>query len=168
MRKAAKFLAAAVVFAGMTTGVWAQHVGLAGSGYWADPPVYQGNVINYNARHVWIDIWVHNLGYEKNVGIVWTDNNWATVNWADAQYEMTYADGAERWGVDLMPVGTFMWHRSGAHEWISLDDTSQYLGSAEKYIEFAVYYHDPYTGTMYWDNNDGWNHWQLVAPGNGW
>lgn len=146
----------------------AAQVGLAESGYWADPPTYQGNVVNYNDRHVWIDIWVHNLGFEKQVGIVWTDNGWETANWADAQYELTYEDGAERWGVDLSPVGTFMWHRSGGHKWISLDDSEQYLGANPHYIEFAIYYYDPYTGVTYWDNNYGYNHWQLVAPANGW
>ena len=137
------------------------------SGYWADPPVYQGNVLNFNDRHVWIDIWVHNLGFEKEVGVVWTDNGWLTANWEVAEYELTYSDGAERWGVDISPVGTFMWHRGGAHAWISNDGTETYLGSNEQYIEFAVYYYDPYTGQTYWDNNNGWNHWQLVAPSGG-
>ena len=161
-----KTTAVIALLIGMAAPAFSQ-VGLVDSGYWANPSTYQGNVVNYNDRHAWIDIWVHNLGYEKEVGIVWTDNGWATANWSLAQYELTYDDGVELWGVDLSPVGTFMWHRSGGHKWISLDESEQYLGSIEHYIEFAIYYYNPYTGETYWDNNDGWNHWQLVAPSNG-
>lgn len=142
-------------------------VGRVSDGVWRDPPEYQGNVINYNDRHFWVDIWVHNLGFKKEVGIIWSDNNWRTAHWADAKYELTYQDGAERWGLDVSPCGTFMWHRSGAHEWIELDDTRQPLGSNEKWIQYAIFYRNPYTGITYWDNNRGYNYWLLVAPKNG-
>ncbi len=77
-------------------------------------------VVSYNDRNTWLDIWVHNLGFHKEVGMVWTDNGWQTANWSKATYELTWADGAERWGVDLIPIGQFMWHRSSAHGWVDL------------------------------------------------
>lgn len=144
----------------------AGHVGLAGDGTWKGPWVYSGNVVSYNDRNVWIDIWVHNLGYSKDVGIIWTDNGWYSANWTKGRYELTYADGAERWGVDLMPIGKFMWHRSGGHGWVELSGYTQTIGSNGKFIEYAIYYKDLQTGRMYWDNNNGLNYriW-VVNPG---
>lgn len=144
----------------------AQHVGRVADGYWKGDWPYSGNVVSYNDRNVWIDIWVHNLGYTKSVGIVWTDNGWAKVNWTSAKYELSYKDGAERWGVDLIPAGKFMWHRSGAHGWVENTGNIQTISNNGKYIEYAIYYQNPYTGTTYWDNNGGYNFrlW-VVQPG---
>lgn len=162
---------AALMAVGFVSTTFAQpHVGKVADGYWKGDWPYSGNVVAYNDRNVWIDIWVHNLGYHKEVGIVWTDNDWQSANWTLGHYEFTYQDGAEQWGVDLIPAGKFMWHRSGAHGWVELDGDVQTIHDSGKYIDYAIFYTDVVTGTMYWDNNGGSNHrlW-VVQPGpNGW
>jgi len=144
-------------------------VGRLDDGKWNDDPVYQGNVVNYNDRHIWVDIQVENLGFDKVVGILWSDNGWYSANWAPAVYEYTFADGSEKWGVDVSPVGTFMWHRSSAHKWIELNGYEQAIGTDGKYIEYAIYYYDPYSGITYWDNNNGQDYaiW-VKEPGGSW
>lgn len=143
-----------------------QHVGLAGAGYWPGSWLPGGNVAGFNPRNFWIDIWVHNLSIHKEVGIIWTDNNWYSFNWNKAKYELTYRDGSERWGLDLLPAGTFMWHRGGAHGWIENAGYTQTIGANGKFIEYVIYFIDLSRGKMYWDNNAGQNYrcW-LVKPG---
>lgn len=163
MKKIVMMVAALLIGAAVTK---AQHVGLAGSGTWKSEWIYAGNVVGYSPRNIWVDIWVHNLGFNKEVGILWTDNDWYTANWAPAAYELTYADGAERWGMDIAPIGQFMWHRSGAHGWIEQGGYLQTISSNGKQIEYVVYYNDLSNGNMYWDNNGGQNYrlW-VVNPG---
>jgi hypothetical protein len=149
---------AALVAAGSLHAASAQHVGKVADGYWKGDWPYSGNVVGYNDRNVWIDLWVHNLGFHKEVGIVWTDNDWADAHWTAASYEFSYTDGAEQWGVDLLPAGKFMWHRSSAHGWVELDGDVQIIRDEGRYIDYAIYYHDVATGAWYWDNNGGQNH----------
>ena len=159
----------AVLVAAAVPAVQAQHVGRVADGTWKGPWVYSGNVVSYNDRNTWLDIWVHNLGYNKEVGMVWTDNGWQTANWTKGVYELTWADGAERWGVDLIPAGQFMWHRSSAHGWVDRAGNVQIIGSNGKAIEYAIYYLDKHTGRMYWDNNHGRNYsiWVVKSGPNG-
>lgn len=49
----------------------------------------------------WIDIYVENLSYDKSVGVVWTQDGWATANVSYASYEADIGGGYERWGLDL-------------------------------------------------------------------
>ncbi len=165
--KMKKILIGLVLVSGLVSSAMAQqHVGRVGDGTWKGEWVQGGNVVGYNDRNIWVDIWVHNLGYSKEVGILWTDNGWYSSNWSKGKYELSYQDGAERWGVDLMPVGTFMWHRSGAHGWVELSKYVQTIGSNGKQIEYVIYYKDVSNGMMYWDNNGGANYkiW-VVQPG---
>ena len=166
MKRLVTGLMLAAVVALAAPAAMAQHVGRAGDGTWKGPWIYSGNVVSYNDRNVWIDAWVHNLGFNKDVGILWSDNGWYTANWTKCKYELTYSDGAERWGVDIAPIGQFMWHRSSAHGWVELNGYTQIIGSNGKYIEYAIYYLDKQTGRMYWDNNLGRNYrlW-VVNPG---
>ncbi|MFT3775192.1 MAG: hypothetical protein QM820_58335 [Minicystis sp.] len=48
----------------------------------------------------WIDIYVENLAYDKSVGVIWTQDGWATANVSYATYETDLGGGYERWGVD--------------------------------------------------------------------
>jgi len=166
MLKGMKFALIAVLLAGTTTVSMAGHVGRVADGSWKSEWEYAGNVVGYNARNIWVDMWVHNLGFNKEVGILWTDNNWYSSTWSKAKYELTFADGAERWGVDVSPVGKFMWHRSSAHGWVELNNYIQTIGSNGKYIEYVIYFKDISNGMMYWDNNGGANYrlW-VVQPG---
>jgi len=160
---------ALLVLVGVAAPLRAQHVGLAGHGTWKSDWIQGGNVVGYSPRNIWVDIWVHNLGFKKEVGILWTDNNWYSANWSKAKYELTYADGAERWGVDITPIGEFMWHRSSAHGWIELNGYTQTIGINGKQIEYVVYYNDISNGRMFWDNNGGQNFklWVVKAGPNG-
>jgi hypothetical protein len=93
------------------------------------------------ARHVWqcmnkscqedrVVVDLHNLGYQKQVSIAYTLDNWATVQNAPLTYQAgPTADGLERWGVSLYPLSTFT---------------------------FALAY--TVNGTTYWDNSFGLNH----------
>jgi hypothetical protein len=166
MKNSIKKVVLGMILASLASGVFAQHVGRVADGTWKGEWEYAGNVVGYNARNFWVDAWVHNLGYNKEVGILWTDNNWFSSTWSKAKYELTFADGAERWGVDIMPAGKFMWHRSGAHGWIELSGYTQTISSNGKAIEYVIYYKDLNKGTMYWDNNGGANYkiW-VVKPG---
>jgi len=151
----------------VATGARAQQpVGLAGAASWNGSWLPGGNVTGYNPRNIWIDIWVHNICFRKEVGIIWTDNSWYSFNWNKAAYELTYRDGVERWGVDLQPAGTFMWHRSGVHGWIENTGYTQTIGANGKFIEYVIYFIDLNKGNIYWDNNHGNNHrcW-VVHPG---
>lgn len=167
MKKMMAGMLAILVTVGIASSAMAeQHVGNAGHGTWKSEWIYAGNVVGYSPRNIWVDIWVHNLGFHKEVGILWTDNDWYTANWSMADYEMTFADGAERWGIDIAPIGQFMWHRSSAHGWIELNGYTQTIGSNGKKIEYVIFYNDISNGRMYWDNNGGANfHLWVVQPG---
>ncbi len=49
----------------------------------------------------WVDIDVRNDAYDKEVGILWTSDGWATVHTALATFEYTLNTSHERWGVDV-------------------------------------------------------------------
>lgn len=57
----------------------------------------------------WVDLAVRNDAFEKDVGIVWTSDGWATSHWTRAVYEGTLPDGRERWGVDVEDFGARGW-----------------------------------------------------------
>ncbi len=69
------------------------------SGHWRQILACSG--ICYSRYHFWVDLRVRNDAFDKRIGIRWTDNGWASVNVAWAQYEGTLADGFERWGIDV-------------------------------------------------------------------
>ncbi len=74
---------------------------------------------------------VQNLTYAKVVGIVFTTDNWATVQTAYGTYSLTMASGLEMWQVEAT------------------------VGSATE-VEFAIFYRA--AGNEYWDNNFGRNY----------
>lgn len=143
-----------------------QHVGQISAGSWKSEWIPGGNVAAWSPRNLWVDIWVHNLGFHKQVGILWTDNNWYTHNWSMASYEFSFKDGAECWGLDIAPIGEFQWHRGGAHAWVELTGYEQPIANNGKFIEYVIFYLDKSTGRMHWDNNGGTNYrvW-VVQPG---
>jgi hypothetical protein len=73
-----------------------------------------------------VDVGVQNIAYHKVVGIVYTTDNWATVQTAYGTYRWTMKSGLEVWEV-LATVGP----------------------AAE--VRFAVFYQ--VAGSEYWDNN---------------
>jgi len=56
-------------------GAFAQVAKLA-DGKWNDDPVYQGNVVNYNDRHIWVDIWDNNNGQDYKIWVKEPGGSW--------------------------------------------------------------------------------------------
>jgi hypothetical protein len=83
-----------------------------------------------------VDVGVQNLAYAKVVGIVYTTDNWATVQTAFAAYSSTMKSGLEVWHVSA-PTG------------------------AATEAKFAILYR--VAGHEYWDNNF-WRNYR-VTPG---
>ena len=86
---------------------------------------------------VWVDYALQNLSYEKNTGIVWTIDGWATAHQADGWYEGGLPDGREGWGVDIHPLTV-----------VDTQNTTHTL-----VFEYAVFYE--VGGVTHWDNNGG-------------
>jgi hypothetical protein len=80
---------------------------------------------------------VQNLAYYKVVGIVFTTDNWITVNTAYAQYHSTMTSGMELW------------------------DVTAPVGSATE-VKLALFY--KVSGEEYWDNNF-WRNYRVMASG---
>ena len=82
-----------------------------------------------------VDVGVQNLAYSKVVGVIYTLDNWATVQTVYGNYVWTMKSGLEIWSVSA-PVG-------GATE-----------------VKFAVFYQ--VAGSEYWDNNF-WRNYKVTS-----
>lgn len=60
----------------------------------------------WREQSFWVDLDVRDDAYDKRVGIVWTDDAWATHHVAYAAYERELGGDREQWGVDVQ-VGYF-------------------------------------------------------------
>lgn len=150
---------------GFTVSGGAVNVQRLGDGTWySETSGYIGNVQWWGKVAAWIDVRVKNIASAKEVGIVWSDNNGQTWRTAQCNFELDLGGGYERWGVDIIPTGTFWWDRGGAHSWESLDGTRVVFGSAGKYIKYAIYY--TVNGQTYWDNNGGQDYTLWVVRAN--
>ncbi|MGA9523050.1 MAG: hypothetical protein WBV82_16395 [Myxococcaceae bacterium] len=69
------------------------------SGHWSQILACSGHC--YSRYHFWVDLRVRNDAFNKQIGIRWTDNGWASAKVAYAKYEETLPDGFERWGIDV-------------------------------------------------------------------
>ncbi len=117
----------------------------------------------YYHKNVWIDIQVPTWSSSKKVGIVWTDNNWATVHTTYAKFEASLGDGKERWGIDLTPIGDIKIHRSmGPVYWTDMDGNYIHLGYPHRSVvmQYAIFMN--YDGRTLWNNNYSRNY-QLVV-----
>ena len=128
---------------------------VAGDGIWHEPSVSTGNGSGYTDWNVWVDASVENLAYEKVVGMVWTDDGWATQHRAYLRYERALHDGREQWGVDLRPAGRFDYARFRGPLWINaLSGDAQPTEIVT--IEYALFYE--VKGHTYWANDGGQNY----------
>jgi hypothetical protein len=152
-----KTLTAAVLAAVSSMSFAAGEVQYLASGVWGDGIVVTGNGFGYEARNFWVDAKVQNLAYNKVVGVRWTDNNWATYTNSAASYELTNADGTERWGVDVKPAGWVDYTRFGNPTWKNVTTGAvNSIPTGGQKIKFAIYY--TVNGVTYWDNNNGQNY----------
>lgn len=89
----------------------------------------------------WVDIAVRNDAFHKQVGVLWTNNGWATMQTAWAHHEEPLGDGWERWGVDVV-IGQFT--------------------ARPREIEFAVF--ATMNGVTSWDPYNNYYVYQSVSP----
>lgn len=131
----------------------AGNVGSLGGGSWLGAATQYGAAVDQD-YNVWTDLSVYNLGWQKDVGIRWTDDGWATWHDAAAWYEGSLGGGWERWGVDLAPIGT-LGIDGQQHKWSNMYGSWRDV-SGPVTIEYALYYR--VNGAEYWDNNNGQNY----------
>jgi len=84
---------------------------------------------------------VKNLSYHKNLQLVYTTDNWATVKTAPAYFRSTLANGAERW--EASPV---------IDQYIKGSSNNTYTEEVKFCVAYTV------NGVTYWDNNKGENY----------
>lgn len=134
----------------------------AGHGSWAGATSPWGDKTTRTDVNVWVDLSVYNLCYVKDVGVRWTDDDWATAHDADAWYEGSLGGGWERWGVDIVPMGGFLWDGQSWDRYVSwTGDTRSIDGSVD--IEYAAFYSCDGV-TWWWDNNGGANYVLVLEP----
>lgn len=130
----------------------ADNVYFADAGSWASAPVQIPGAVDTD-YHLWVDLSVYDLAYEKDVGIRWTDDNWATWHDAAAWYDGELGGGWQRWGVDITPIGTRSTDGQ-TNKWENLYGGWRTVTGVT--VQFAVYYRA--AGGEWWDNNGGQNY----------
>lgn len=104
---------------------------------------------------IWVDFATWNLSYEKDIGILWTDDGWATSHRAHGWYEGSLADGREQWGVDIVPHSTLT--RLPVIEGI---EGAPDVALEPITVEYVLFY--TVHGWTHWDNNGGANYTLLI------
>ncbi|MBU0677295.1 MAG: CBM21 domain-containing protein [Verrucomicrobia bacterium] len=134
-------------------------VSVAAFGAWGGDYFNANGITADYELNFWVDIVVEDLGANKDIGVVWSDDGWANVNVAQASFEYDLGGGYLQYGVDVEPAGITRVHRNGfLSRWFSLDGTEHMGGyGVDRFIGFAVYY--TVDGQTYWDNNGGQDYW---------
>lgn len=117
-------------------------------GCWVSAVEWDENGRETKQVSAWIDYSLPNWSYDKDTGIVWTTDDWQTVNWADGWYESTRWDGRERWGVDIQPAQAFLMHPQ--------------VPGGDVVFEYAIFYR--IGGASWWDDNGGANYTIDLSP----
>jgi len=147
-------IAAISIFASIAS---AAEVQQTGHGAW---DVATGTTPDYWAeKGMWLDVEVENIAYDKEVGIVWTDNNWTTANTSYLSYEFTKSNGNEQWGIDFAPLGKLESYYIGS--WQNYETGTTRAGGTSVTIKYAVFYN--VNGNTYWDNNSGQDYELLIS-----
>lgn len=113
--------------------------------YWAD-------------KGVWIDATVENLGYTKEVSVLWTDDDWTTSQYANLTYDYSLPNNYEVWGVDFAPMGRLGSYYIGS--WHNYITNHTRAGGTSVTIKYAIRY--KVNGNTYWDSNNGNNYSLLI------
>lgn len=133
----------------------------AGHGSWAGASYPAGDKTTRTDVNVWVDLSVLNLCYVKDVGIRWTDDDWATWHDAAAWYEGSLGSGWERWGVDILPFGGWLWD-GGSYRYTTWTGSTRAEPDASVTVQYAVYF--GCGGTYWWDANGGANYTLTLTP----
>lgn len=142
-----------VGFAGTSS---AAEVAFRGHGSWN---VQTGTVPAYWAeKGVWVDATVENLGYSKEVSILWTDDDWTTSQTANLTYDYSLPNNYEVWGVDFAPMGRLDSYYIGS--WQNYVTSRTRSGGTSVTIKYAIKY--KVNGNTYWDSNNGNNYSLLI------
>jgi hypothetical protein len=97
----------------------------------------------------WVDLAVRNDAYQKEVGVVWTTDGWATQTTTLASYEGELGAEYERWGVDV-DLGTFSSPNPGPAEidyavYVVMNGVKTWDPYNNHYIHHAVSAEEPVT-----------------------
>jgi hypothetical protein len=93
-----------------------------------------------------IDVEVKNLAFEKEVTIVYTTDDWATVKTYPLEFQELYANGTELWSADFIVTSWDPWRQTGR---------------TPLKLEYCIAY--DVNGMTYWDNNGGENYVRDIA-----
>lgn len=106
-------------------------------------------------QNLWVDFKVRDMGAPEAIGILWSDDNWATWSAATAVKEADLGGGFQQWGADVAPLGDAYCHRSlGFIRWFPARSPDTYVAvNGSVTIKYAIFYKA--NGTWYWDNNGG-------------
>ena len=141
---------------GFTGVASAAQIALRGSGSWN---VQTGTVPAYWAeKGFWVDATVQNLGYSKEVTLVWTDDNWTTSHESNLAYEQSLANNYEVWGIDFTPLGRLDSYYIGS--WKNYVTGVTRAGGTSVTIQYALRY--KVNGSTYWDSNNGNNYSTVI------
>lgn len=113
----------------------------------------------WETKGFWVDATVENLGYNKEVTLVWTDNDWFTSQTTNLSYEYTQANGNEVWGIDFNPLGRLDSYYIGG--WTNYITGRSQAGGSSVTIKYALRY--TVNGNVYWDSNSGQNYSLLIS-----
>lgn len=114
-------------------------VAVLDSGHWSQILACSG--FCYSRYNFWVDIGVRNDGFQKEVGVVWTQDGWQSSRTTFATYERTRDDGLEIWGLDVV-LG---------------DDRSRPAD-----VEYAVFAR--MNGQVFWDSHNNHYIYDRVTP----
>lgn len=165
----------AIAVAGASSAGFATEVQKIDYDTWNDPIVEYANGDRAIASNIWIDLAIESLGYDKDVSVIWTSNDWLTWHETTAFYEGMLEDGREKWGADILSVGqvsqryygTFWEHlydvNSNEFEWLDGAPCNDITASCSVNIRFALRYIDLESGREFWDNNNGENYTAVVS-----
>lgn len=114
-----------------------------------------GNIPNkWEDKAIWVDVLVKDLAFDKTVGIRWTDDHWTSYQDHPLNFELSYNNGVERWGVDFAPLGRLSSYYIGG--WYNYVTRIHRAGGSSVTMEFAIFYE--VNGQIYWDNNHDENY----------
>jgi hypothetical protein len=115
-------------------------IGVLDSGWWR--PMKGCSAWCVWEEWFWVDLVVRNDAFQKEVGVVWTTDGWATQTTTLAAYEMDLGSGYERWGVDV-DLGIFSSPHPGPSEidyavYVVMDGVKTWDPYNNHYIHHAV------------------------------
>lgn len=154
MKRFKSFLAiSAIAFSFVGSVQAAGEISLYGKGSWISG--FEPGINHQHDRDIhsfWLDAKVKNIGYQKDVVMIWTDDAWKTKVESPLIYEHQLGGEYEQWGVDIDPIAAYSSYYVGG--WYNYVTGNSTPGKTE--IEFYLKY--TVNGKVYYDDNNGDNY----------